>query len=193
MDAVKRLRTRARRGWDYVVAACFLLLVSLIVAKLDQDSAEIFSDYARVLDGDTLVLDGRHVRLSGIDAPELAQTCKEVHAVQPCGRNARTALIALIGTAKVRCEGHGTDKYRRTLATCLADDRNLNQEMVERGMAVAYGRYDRQETQARMQKIGLWATEFDRPEEWRKTHDRSHSADAVSPWRAWIPSWMQAQ
>ncbi|MBD8555853.1 thermonuclease family protein [Rhizobium sp. CFBP 8762] len=193
MVAVKRLRTGARRGWDYVVAACFLVLVSLIVAKLEHDSVEIFSDYARVLDGDTLILNGRHVRLSGIDAPELAQTCRGPNAVQPCGRDARAALIALIGTAKVSCEGQGTDKYRRTLATCLADDRNLNQEMVERGMAVAYGRYERQEKQARMKKFGLWTTEFDRPEEWRKTHDRSQSADPLASWRTWLPSWMPAQ
>src|SRR3954453_8833511 len=40
----------------------------------------------RVVDGDTIVLDGRHVRLDGIDAPESDQICQDRNG--PLGRAA---------------------------------------------------------------------------------------------------------
>ena len=34
-----------------------------------------FADSLRVVDGDTIVLNGERIRFSGIDTPELKQTC----------------------------------------------------------------------------------------------------------------------
>ena len=34
-----------------------------------------FADSLRVVDGDTIVLNGEKIRFSGIDTPELKQTC----------------------------------------------------------------------------------------------------------------------
>ena len=47
----------------------------------------------RVIDGDTIVLNGSHVRLFGIDAPELGQLCKDGW---PAGEKARGFLRTLI-------------------------------------------------------------------------------------------------
>ena len=129
---------------------------------------------ARIVDGDSLNLDGRSLRLSGIDAPELAQTCERPGGRAPCGREARSALIELIGDDEVVCRLGGADKYRRTLARCSAGGRDLNAGMVEGGMAVAYGGYRAQESEARRARRGLWAGPFERPADWRaKRRERS--------------------
>ena len=38
-------------------------------------NTNLLSDNIRVIDGDTIVLDGKKVRLKGIDAPEMKQEC----------------------------------------------------------------------------------------------------------------------
>ena len=34
-----------------------------------------FADNLKIIDGDTIILNGEKIRFSGIDAPELKQTC----------------------------------------------------------------------------------------------------------------------
>ena len=49
-------------------------------------SRDALTGRARVIDGDTIELSGRHVRLEGIDAPEIAQTCgRWLIGTWPCG------------------------------------------------------------------------------------------------------------
>jgi endonuclease YncB( thermonuclease family) len=163
-------RSFGRKLIDYVLMLIFFALVALLVARLSipRDEPEI-SGKAYVIDGDTIVLTGKHVRLRGIDAPELAQRCGEDE--YPCGQVARRALDKLIGGRSVRCELNGKDKYRRALGTCFASETNLNRSMVEAGQATGYGDYQAEEMQARTERKGLWAGSFDRPQDWRKVHE----------------------
>jgi endonuclease YncB( thermonuclease family) len=39
-------------------------------------------------------------------------------------------------------------------------------------MAVAYGGYEAEEAEARATKRGIWATQFERPADYRKKHPR---------------------
>ena len=119
---------------------------------------------ADAIDGDTLVLGGIRVRLEGIDAPEIDQTCVD-HAGQVwrCGSEARAALAHLVAYRQVTCEERGLDKYKRILAVCRAGGIELNAEMIRRGLAWAFVRYSRSyvadEARARAQRIGIWAGE----------------------------------
>ena len=36
-----------------------------------------FADYIKIIDGDTIILNGEKIRFSGIDAPELKQICNK--------------------------------------------------------------------------------------------------------------------
>ena len=125
---------------------------------------------ARVIDGDTLVVSGQHIRLGGIDAPETKQVCQR-DGDWRCGLAATEALKALIGTSAVRCKGSTKDRYKRLIATCWVGSVNLNEDMVRSGWAVAYRRYSityvPAEDEARGNKTGVWASVFVLPWEWR--------------------------
>ena len=54
---------------------------------------------ARVIDGDTLVVSGQHIRLDGIDAPETKQVCQR-DGDWRCGLAATEDLQALTGTSE---------------------------------------------------------------------------------------------
>lgn len=125
----------------------------------------------RVVDGDTLVVSGQRVRLDGIDAPETRQLCHRGGEEWRCGIASANALRALIGPRMVRCEVTGTDRYRRSIATCWSATTNLNEEMVRQGWAMAYHHYSTRyvsvEEEAKSSKAGIWASEFQIPGEWR--------------------------
>ena len=125
----------------------------------------------RVGDGDGLTFSGARVRLVGIDAPELAQSCDDAggrrHA---CGEEARRHLVGLIGGRTVECNWAKLDRYGRRLGLCRADDEDLNAAMVRDGWAVAYGAYEAEEAEARAARRGVWAGTFTWPQDWRREH-----------------------
>jgi endonuclease YncB( thermonuclease family) len=116
---------------------------------------------ARVIDGDTLEIDGRQVRLAGIDAPEAGQTCgRRLLGSWRCGTAASDQLAKLVAKRRVNCESRGTDKYDRMLGICFVDGRDINAEMVREGLAWAFVKYSRsyvrQEAEARLARVGIW-------------------------------------
>lgn len=110
------------------MAISAILMAGLFFATASL-AAEIVSGVARVKDGDSLVVSGREIRLSGIDAPEMKQ--RE-------GRYSAAALRRHLADRVVRCRGLESDKYGRLLATCTVDRRSINMWMVKRGLAFAY-------------------------------------------------------
>jgi len=119
---------------------------------------------ARVIDGDTLEIGGRHVRLEGIDAPETAQTCgRRFIGTWSCGTVATNALNDLVSGHEVSCESRGTDKYDRMLGICFVAGRDINAEMVREGFAWAFVKYSKtyvqEEAEARALHAGIWQGE----------------------------------
>ena len=93
-----------------------------------------------VRDGDTIVLQGRRLRLDGIDAPELGQSCRIKSRLYDCGMVARTALLDLTAGAEVVCRPLGPGPGGLTLARCFADDYDLSEGMTYTGWALALRR-----------------------------------------------------
>lgn len=103
-----------------------------------------------VVDGDTIVIDKIHVRLAGIDAPELDH---------PWGRQSKWALVQLckgqMVTARIRPEL----SYDRVVAECyLPDGRDLAAELVRSGLALDWpkfsgGKYRHLETSEARRKL----------------------------------------
>ena len=78
-----------------------------------------FADSLRVVDGDTIVLNGEKIRFSGIDTPELKQTCLQGDQELDCGMTAKMLLVKKIGNNTPECISEGKDVYKRTLAECF--------------------------------------------------------------------------
>ena len=76
--------------------------LSVLVAALTLAASPVFAEAVRVVDGDTLKIDGVTYRLWGIDAPEAQQSCADDW---PAGRTAtehlRTLVSDQIGRAHV--------------------------------------------------------------------------------------------
>ncbi|WP_187276865.1 thermonuclease family protein [Phyllobacterium endophyticum] len=163
-------RSFGRRVLDYGLVAIFFILVAALAARLGQPKAptQLLTGKAYVIDGDTLSISGNHIRLKGIDAPELQQNC----GADACGKASRQALIQLIQGRPVRCDEQGRDKYNRSLAICSIGTLNLNRAMVEAGQAIAYGNYRDVELRARRDKKGMWSGTFETPQEWRREHEQ---------------------
>jgi endonuclease YncB( thermonuclease family) len=122
-----------------------------------------------VVDGDTIHLGDAKIRLKGIDSPEMEQTCSRSGRSYACGDEARRALVELVGGAPVQCRASGRDRYQRILARCTVNGTDIGTRMVESGWAVSYGRdYEREEARAAGRGVGLWAGEFERPQDWRR-------------------------
>lgn len=140
-------------------------------------AAEPIIGTARVVDGDTLVIADGDVRLFGIDAPELSQTCERNGQKWSCGQEAGRKLAELIAGRTVACAGQGTDRFGRTVARCRAGETDLNRLMVATGYAVAFRRYSQDyvsaEEAARVSRRGMWAGTFDTPEEVRHSEQSS--------------------
>jgi len=135
------------------------------------------SGQALVIDGDTIVIGEVHVRLFGIDAPETDQTCiDESGDDYRCGLLATALLEEEIAGRPVTCFPTGVDHYGRTIATCEVAGRDLGDWMVRRGFAIAYLRYSTKyadaEIEARRAKRGIWAGNFENPEDWRHRGNR---------------------
>ena len=96
---------------------------------------------ARVIDGDTLEIQGQRIRLHGIDAPESRQLCYLDGKPWQCGKDAANALADKIARQPVTCEDLGRDRYERIIARCTVAGEDIESWMVREGLALAYRRY----------------------------------------------------
>ena len=132
-----------------------------------------FADNLRVVDGDTIVLNGEKIRFSGIDSPELKQTCMNGDQKVFCGIFAKMLLIKKIGNETPKCISEEKDAYKRTLAECFINGESLSGFLVRSGYAFAYRKYSKKfiedEEFAKKNKLGVWSMKFEYPWDFRKT------------------------
>ncbi|WDZ78544.1 thermonuclease family protein [Ensifer adhaerens] len=175
----------------------FLLLLSIVAYCADKlpvgerAATGEARGAASVSDGDSLRLGGKRIRIEGIDAPELDQSCVRDDEAWDCGRQARDRLREQVSAGDVRCRFHGRDRYGRDLGTCEAGGRDVGREMVLSGYAVSYGRYQAEEAQAEKERRGIWAGTFTTPQEWRRTNGHpDEGPHLVDGWLETIRRWL---
>jgi endonuclease YncB( thermonuclease family) len=123
---------------------------------------------ALAIDGGTLHIEDLYcVRLAGIDAPEVTQTCERRGAPYACGAEAAGHLMRLISAEEVNCKVLGRQKDHYT-AECDVAGMDLGALMVAAGWALDRGgRYSAYEMGAKLGGFGLWEGTFMPPAEWR--------------------------
>ncbi len=125
-----------------------------------------------VIDGDTIKMDGETIRFSGIDAPEIKQTCTKMKLEVNCGQVSKKLIESKIKFSNVNCISEGKDRYERTLAECYVEDESLSSYLVREGYAFAYRKYSKKfikdEEFAIKNNKGMWDMEFIFPWDYRK-------------------------
>lgn len=134
----------------------------------------------RVVDGDTIEVDGRRYRLQGFDAPERHQMCRDADdASWACGRAATEELERLVSAGTVGCEDSGQRSYDRIVGSCSAGGVEFGAALVRAGLAIDEPRYapdySAGEREARDRGAGMHAGRYLAPWDWR-TGDRLGNA-----------------
>ncbi|AOV15694.1 hypothetical protein BJI67_00215 [Acidihalobacter aeolianus] len=158
-----------------LVGALFVCLAGNALADCGTPGVGRIWHVQKVFDGDTVLLDsGVHLRLIGLDAPEVAH---REQAAQPYAEAAKSALQHLLAgqgwRLRLRYGREHHDRYGRTLAHAyLPDGTNLSAALLRRGLATALAVppnvseaacYQRAENMARQHDEGLWSLPRYRP------------------------------
>ncbi|MBO6282011.1 MAG: thermonuclease family protein [Alphaproteobacteria bacterium] len=140
----------------------YLFLAVLLCVAANSALAQV-----KVVDGDSLEIGDRRIRLDGIDAPELVQTCFTPSGDEyACGKEALNFAEELIKDKPVDCRClPEKDRYGRELCECFVDDTSLNKTLVQSGWAMSYrdAKYDELQDEAEADKRGIWQGKFMRP------------------------------
>jgi len=111
----------------------------------------VVSGKASIIDGDTIRINKKKIRLYGIDAPELKQTCGWLS--RGCGEESKWILEQILKNEIITCFYNQKDKYGRIIGICyvgeldhipilmLSPQFEINGVMVNMGLAIAYKRY----------------------------------------------------
>ena len=153
----------------------FLLLIGFILTS----SGYVLAYELKVIDGDTIVLNGDKIRFSGIDTPESyyrgkKQICYDKNIEVFCGDLSKKILVEKIGNNKVSCiKEKKPDKYKRILAECFVNNVSLSRYLVKSGYAFDYTYYSKKKFKkdqeyAKDNNLGLWKMKFEYPWVWRK-------------------------
>ena len=165
----------------FLVISICLIFFFLTYNDVKSEELKIISGIAKVTDGDTIRIDKKKIRLLGIDAPEKKQKCSKAWLTisfisfskdYPCGQISSDKLKKRINNKVLICKWSNKDRYKRFIAECFENKKNINAWMVRNGYAVAYTKYSKKfqknEELPRKNKIGVWQGEFDMPWEWRR-------------------------
>ena len=137
-------------------------------------SNNLFASHVTVIDGDTIRLGDVKIRFSGIDAPEINQTCVASEGKVACGKISRDLLIEKVTNNKISCTDEGKDFYGRVLGECFVNGESLSAYLVREGFAFAYRKYSNKyiedEEYAKFNKLGMWSMKFQYPWDYRKNN-----------------------
>ena len=154
--------------------AFLIYLVVFTILPMNGAQAEwSLTGKPEILNGDTLKVSGKVVRLVGIVAPEQGQVCLLASGKKyDCGIIARTALMDLTAGVSVTCSIKAGVEPGLPFALCTAGGYDLSKGMTHAGWALAWPRtgtvYEVREKYARVKRHGLWKGRFTAPWEWQR-------------------------
>jgi endonuclease YncB( thermonuclease family) len=143
--------------------------------KQNNQQYSFIAGYAKVIDGDSIIINNQNIRLFGIDAPEYQQKCFDKNIIEyQCGLYSKKFLKKLISNNKVTCSYHKKDIYDRILGECQVSGFNINKKMIAAGWAILYNfsqsskEMQDLEISSKRESKGLWQGSFLEPKKYRK-------------------------
>jgi endonuclease YncB( thermonuclease family) len=178
------------RGWIIAGAASFSFIVIAVAGVIGLRHmlmpvpvmAGTVAGPAAAVDGATVNVAGRKLRLDGIEAPPAELVCRDGAWQYRCGDDARRALDTAIGRGALDCFARPTDD-----AVCRNEQgMDVAALQVENGWAVVdlrqSSRYFAEQTRAQQEGRGLWRNDFARPETWRLAlRDSKKQSAGINP------------
>jgi endonuclease YncB( thermonuclease family) len=150
-----------------------LLLLVVAFYSLPVQASEIAGP-AKVLDSTVIEINGQRIMLFGIDSVMRKQNCTIDGRIWQCWAAAVRELQILVDQGPATCTAVGEpDVFGRVLGRCEVNGQSLNEQMVQRGYAVARPSETRDyvaaEAAAKERKVGLWQGQFLMPAEYRRS------------------------
>ncbi|MBU1213191.1 MAG: thermonuclease family protein [Alphaproteobacteria bacterium] len=147
------------RWRELIIPAIVIIAVALVWVFWPSKAGA--GSQVRVVDGDTIELDGVTYRLHGIDAPEAGQKCRKASGgCWPCGKDAIAVMESLVIGEAVTCDNRGIDDYSRVIGVCSVNGQDINARMVSKGYAWVFRKYSLDyaalEDTARAARLGIW-------------------------------------
>lgn len=155
-------------------------------APLNPNNFPAIYGNAKVINGDTLKINGYYFRLYGIDAPESNQTCAGAQGRSyRCGVEAGNWLRSWIQDNVLECHVMQQDENGNMVGTCSLGQYDLGAAIVNAGWAVAYLKYTDiyypYEENARAARAGLWQGRFYMPWDWRVMQAQKPKIKIIKP------------
>jgi endonuclease YncB( thermonuclease family) len=155
-----------RQVFALVIAAAGLMTLA------ESTFAMAFTGSAAIVDGVTLWVGSKEVRIFGVDAPETSQRCRLPKGTWDCATAATNALASMTQDKVVHCVGNEVDQYGRLIAKCSTDQvPDIGAKLVASGLAWAFTRYStvysELEKSPRAKRIGIWQSKTQPPWEYR--------------------------
>ena len=92
-----------------------ILVISISILVFFFTYSDIKSQDIKITDGDTIKVNGEKIRFSGIDTPELKQTCIKQGVKKTCGMTAKQILIEKNAHNNVICLNEGKHQNKKTI------------------------------------------------------------------------------
>ena len=150
------------------------ILIFYFFSSISFLTNNLFASHVTVVDGDTIKLGDVKIRFSGIDAPEINQTCVASEGKVACGKISRDILITKVTNNKISCTDEGKDFYGRVLGEWFVNGESLSRYLVREGFAFAYRKYSDKfisdEEYAKSNRLGMWSMKFQYPWDYRKSN-----------------------
>ena len=147
------------------------------IAKTGEMALEAEGRDIQVIDGDTIMINGKVADIAGMDAPELGQQCRHNGTLQDCGMSSAMQLRKYFAMAPftVQCWPGDPERSEKEgdfpIVECGIGERDVAAAMITDGEALpipGYShRYDSLSTEADNAKIGLHGDDMIAPKDWR--------------------------
>lgn len=139
---------------------------------------------SRVISGDTLTLNNNVIKLFGVAAPDISQTCADGSGRgYKCGQQAISWLSGWLGDNEVKCHILSEDERGVLIGVCMLGPYDIGAALINSGWAVADVRqtqiYIPYQNQAVSNRRGLWQGEFYMPWDWKKIQSRKANVKII--------------